>query len=174
MTNLKDAATDLLFSAILSLRTIDECYAFFEDICTIAELKSLTQRLHVAMMLQQGRTYTEICDETGVSTATISRVNRSLEYGADGYKTVLDRLAAAGCIRMTIRRTAGCINRQIVSWSGRRPACGHKKGLTASSMGLIEKIFGTHSDREIKRLIPLVSQVESLADFICRRCRNTS
>jgi TrpR-related protein YerC/YecD len=93
---LKDAATDLLFSAILSLRTIDECYAFFEDICTIAELKSLTQRLHVAMMLQQGRTYTEICDETGVSTATISRVNRSLEYGADGYKTVLDRLAAAG------------------------------------------------------------------------------
>ena len=93
---LKDAATDLLFSAILSLRTIDECYAFFEDICTIAELKSLTQRLHVAMMLQQGRTYMEICDETGVSTATISRVNRSLEYGADGYKTVLDRLAAAG------------------------------------------------------------------------------
>lgn len=93
---LKDAATDLLFSAILSLQTVDECYAFFEDICTIAELKSLTQRLHVAMMLQQGRTYTEICDETGVSTATISRVNRSLEYGADGYKTVLDRLAASG------------------------------------------------------------------------------
>ena len=93
---LKDAATDLLFSAVLSLRSINECYAFFEDICTIAELKSLTQRLHVAMMLQKGRTYTEICDETGVSTATISRVNRSLEYGADGYKTVLDRLAAAG------------------------------------------------------------------------------
>lgn len=93
---LKDAATDLLFSAVLSLRSIDECYAFFEDICTIAELKSLTQRLHVAMMLQKGRTYAEICDETGVSTATISRVNRSLEYGADGYKTVLDRLAAAG------------------------------------------------------------------------------
>ena len=92
---LKDAATDLLFSAVLSLRSINECYAFFEDICTIAELKSLTQRLHVAMMLQKGRTYTEICDETGVSTATISRVNRSLEYGADGYKTVLDRLAAA-------------------------------------------------------------------------------
>ena len=93
---LKDAATDLLFSAILSLRTVDECYAFFEDICTIAELKSLTQRLHVAMLLQRGRTYTEICDETGVSTATISRVNRSLEYGADGYKTALDRLAEAG------------------------------------------------------------------------------
>ena len=93
---LKDAATDLLFSAVLSLRSINECYAFFEDICTIAELKSLTQRLHVAMMLQKGRTYTEICDETGVSTATISRVNRSLEYGADGYKTVLDRLDNAG------------------------------------------------------------------------------
>ena len=91
---LKDAATDLLFTAVLSLKTVDECYAFFEDICTVAELKSLAQRLHVAMMLRQGSTYTEICDATGVSTATISRVNRSLEYGADGYKIALDRLAA--------------------------------------------------------------------------------
>ncbi|MEA4888224.1 MAG: YerC/YecD family TrpR-related protein [Clostridiaceae bacterium] len=96
---LKDETTDLLFKAILSLKTVDECYAFFEDICTVAELKSLAQRLHVAMMLRQGKTYTEICDTTGVSTATISRVNRSLEYGADGYKTVLDHLAAAGCIQ---------------------------------------------------------------------------
>jgi TrpR-related protein YerC/YecD len=93
---LKDSAADHLFTAILSLRDINECYAFFEDICTVAELKSLAQRLHVAMMLRDGRTYAEICETTGVSTATISRVNRSLEYGADGYKTVLDRLEAAG------------------------------------------------------------------------------
>lgn len=89
---LKDPGTDLLFKAVLSLRTEQECYDFFEDICTVAEIKSLAQRLHVAMMLRQGSTYTEICDTTGVSTATISRVNRCLEYGADGYKLVLDRL----------------------------------------------------------------------------------
>ncbi len=93
---LKDQATDLLFEAILSLQTPGECYAFFEDICTVAELKSLAQRLHVAVMLHRGSTYTEICDATGVSTATISRVNRSLEYGADGYKLVLSRLEGSG------------------------------------------------------------------------------
>jgi len=93
---LKDSDTDLLFAAILSLKDIKECYAFFEDICTVAELKSLAQRLHVAIMLRQGQTYTEICEATGVSTATISRVNRCLEYGADGYITVLDRLEASG------------------------------------------------------------------------------
>ncbi len=89
---LKDSDTDLLFKAILCLRDEQECYDFFEDICTIAEIKSLAQRLHVARMLRQKKTYTEICDTTGVSTATISRVNRALEYGADGYKLVLDRL----------------------------------------------------------------------------------
>lgn len=93
---LKDSATDRLFTAILALRDVRECYAFFEDICTVAEIKSLAQRLHVAVMLRQGSTYSEICDTTGVSTATISRVNRSLEYGADGYKTILDRLENAG------------------------------------------------------------------------------
>jgi TrpR-related protein YerC/YecD len=93
---LKEPAVDLLFAAILSLRDIAECYAFFEDICTVAEIKSLAQRLHVAIMLRDGRTYTDICESTGVSTATISRVNRCLEYGADGYKIVLDRLEAAG------------------------------------------------------------------------------
>jgi TrpR-related protein YerC/YecD len=93
---LKDSAADRLFEVILSLHDIKECYAFFEDICTVAELKSLAQRLHVAIMLREGRTYTEICEATGVSTATISRVNRSLEYGADGYKVVLDRLEATG------------------------------------------------------------------------------
>lgn len=95
---LKDAPTDLLFAAVLSLKSIDECYAFFEDISTIAELKSLAQRFQVAMMLRHGRTYTEICDATGVSTATISRVNRCLEYGADGYRMVLDRLETAGLL----------------------------------------------------------------------------
>ena len=95
---LKDAPTDLLFAAVLSLKNIDECYAFFEDISTIAELKSLAQRLQVAMMLRHGRTYTEICDATGVSTATISRVNRCLEYGADGYRMVLDRMETAGML----------------------------------------------------------------------------
>ncbi|NLC85169.1 MAG: hypothetical protein GX749_08855 [Ruminococcaceae bacterium] len=96
---LKDQATDLLFEAILSLQNPTECYAFFEDICTIAELKSLAQRLHVAVMLSRGSTYTEICEATGVSTATISRVNRSLEYGADGYKLVLERLGESGSLK---------------------------------------------------------------------------
>lgn len=89
---LKDASTDRLFEAMLSLETLDDCYAFFEDLCTIAEIKSLAQRLAVASLLQKGRTYAEIGEATGVSTATISRVNRALEYGADGYKKVLARI----------------------------------------------------------------------------------
>lgn len=93
---LRNARTDVLFSAILSLETIDECYAFFEDISTIAELKSLAQRFQVAVMLYRGHTYTKICRETGVSTATISRVNRCLAYGADGYRKVLERLDQSG------------------------------------------------------------------------------
>lgn len=89
---LKDAATDQLFEAILALQSVEEAYAFFEDLCTVAELKSMAQRLQVAVMLRQGCTYTDICQTTGVSTATISRVNRALEYGADGYKKTLQRL----------------------------------------------------------------------------------
>ncbi len=92
---LRDAATDRLFEAMLSLRTRDDCYAFFEDLCTVAEIKSLAQRLAVASLLRKGRTYAEIVEETGVSTATISRVNRALAYGADGYETVLDRIEPA-------------------------------------------------------------------------------
>ena len=91
---LREAATDRLFEAILSLETTDECYSFFEDLCTVAEMKSLAQRLTVASMLWKRKTYTEICEATGVSTATISRVNRALEYGADGYKTVLSRIGS--------------------------------------------------------------------------------
>lgn len=83
---------DELFEAILRLETLEDCYRFFEDICTIHEVKSLAQRLEVAKMLREKRTYQDIADETGASTATISRVNRALTYGADGYNIILDRL----------------------------------------------------------------------------------
>lgn len=86
----------LFFQAILNLENLEECDSFFEDICTIAELKSIAQRLQVAIMLKEGYTYAEICELTKVSTATISRVNRSLEYGADGYKKALIRLEIQG------------------------------------------------------------------------------
>ena len=90
---LKDDLLDRLFEAVLVLENIDECYQFFEDICTVAELKSLAQRLEVAKMIQTKRTYWEITSRTGASTATISRVKRALNYGADGYKLVLERLS---------------------------------------------------------------------------------
>ncbi|MBN1891531.1 MAG: helix-turn-helix domain-containing protein [Clostridiales bacterium] len=89
---IRDPLTDELFDAILSLRNRDECYRLFEDLCTVSEIKSLASRLRVALLLSKGHTYSEILELTGVSTATISRVNRCLEYGADGYKTVLDRI----------------------------------------------------------------------------------
>ncbi|WP_366922847.1 YerC/YecD family TrpR-related protein [Metallumcola ferriviriculae] len=91
-SKLKDPFVDELFRAILTLKTEEDCYRFFEDICTIAELKAIAQRLAVAKMLQGNRTYTDIAEQTGASTATISRVKRSLNYGADGYKIVLDRM----------------------------------------------------------------------------------
>jgi len=91
-SKIRDEMTDKLFEAILLLRDIDECYRFFEDICTVAEIKALAQRLEVAKMLKQGKTYTEISEKTGASTATISRVNRCYNYGADGYKMILERL----------------------------------------------------------------------------------
>ena len=87
-----DPHTDALFDAILSLQNREECYRLFEDLCTVAEIKSLAQRLHIASLLVKGQTYADISDRTGVSTATISRVNRCLEYGADGYKIVFERL----------------------------------------------------------------------------------
>lgn len=89
---LKDELTDSLFIAILKLNNIEECYNFFEDICTVSEIKALAQRLEVAKMLDENQTYTEIAQKTGASTATISRVNKSLIYGADGYRTILNRL----------------------------------------------------------------------------------
>lgn len=81
-----------LFAAILSLKNLDECYAFFEDICTVNEIKALAQRLEVAKMLQEKKTYQEIQQYTHASTATISRVNRCLSYGSDGYKLILERV----------------------------------------------------------------------------------
>ncbi len=82
----------LLFEAILSLKTQEECRAFFQDLCTVAELKAMAQRLEVAQLLDQGLIYNDILQRTGASSATISRVNRALQYGADGYKTILPRL----------------------------------------------------------------------------------
>ena len=91
---IKSDAVDNLFDAILSLKTREECYSFFEDLCTVNELLSLSQRYEVAAMLTRKYTYVEIAEKTGASTATISRVNRSLHYGNDGYELTLSRLGA--------------------------------------------------------------------------------
>ena len=91
---LKTEAVDHLFQAILTLKDVNECYTFFEDVCTINELLSLSQRYEVARMLRSKKTYLEIAEKTGASTATISRVNRSLNYGNDGYDMVFERLDA--------------------------------------------------------------------------------
>ena len=89
---LKDEDMDILFRGILKLKTVEECYDFFEDLCTIAELRAMVQRFQVARMLDEGRIYSDIVQETGASTATISRVNKCLVYGSDGYRRMLDRL----------------------------------------------------------------------------------
>ncbi len=89
---IKTDAVDHLFEAVLSLKSKEECYAFFEDVCTVNELVSLSQRYEVAKMLRENRTYLDIAERTGASTATISRVNRSLNYGCDGYDMVFDRI----------------------------------------------------------------------------------
>ena len=90
--NIHTEAVDQLFEAILCLKNREECYTFFEDVCTINELVSLSQRFEVAKMLREKKTYLEISEKTGASTATISRVNRSLTYGNDGYEMVFKRL----------------------------------------------------------------------------------
>lgn len=90
----RNESVDRLFDAVLSLNDREECYTFFEDICTVNELLSLSQRFEVAKMLREQKTYLDIAEKTGASTATISRVNRSLNYGNDGYDMVLDRIAA--------------------------------------------------------------------------------
>lgn len=92
MVNLKNEMTDRFFEAVLTLKDIDECYKFFEDVCTIKEIKAFSQRLEVARMLKEKQLYNDIVAATGASTATISRVNRSLTYGSDGYDIVLSRI----------------------------------------------------------------------------------
>lgn len=88
---IKTEAVDKMFDAILSLQSKEECYIFFEDLCTVNELLSLSQRYELAAMLSAKKTYLEIAEKTGASTATISRVNRSLIYGNDGYEMVFNR-----------------------------------------------------------------------------------
>lgn len=91
-SKLKSENLDNLFTAILSLETLDECYDFFDDLCTVQELRAIAQRLQVAEMLLSKRVYSEIVKETGASTATISRVNRSLNFGCDGYKMIFEKM----------------------------------------------------------------------------------
>ncbi len=93
---IKSENTDALFEAILTLKTVEECYAFFDDLCTVPEIKAMSQRFAVARMLNQKEVYTEIVERTGASTATISRVNRSLHYGSDGYMLAIERLKEGG------------------------------------------------------------------------------
>ena len=91
-SKIKSKQVDDFFEAILLLENMEECYRFFEDICTVKEIKSIAQRFEVAKLLTLNKTYSEIEKETGASTATISRINRSLNYGVDGYDIVLKRL----------------------------------------------------------------------------------
>ncbi len=95
-SKIKDRNIDYLFNAILKLKTVDECYSFFEDLCTVQELKSISQRLYVAKLLTDKHVYNDIVEMTGASTATISRVNRTLHYGNDGYQVIFERLAEDG------------------------------------------------------------------------------
>lgn len=89
---IKSKQADELFEAVLKLANLEECYRFFEDICTVKEIQSIAQRLEVAKLLKTNKTYNQIEEETGASTATISRINRALNYGANGYNIVLERL----------------------------------------------------------------------------------
>lgn len=92
MGKIRDEKTELLFSAILALKTKDECADFFDDLCTVPELLEMSRRIFAAKLLSENKIYTDIAEQTGLSTATISRVSRSLKYGSDGYRRVLDRL----------------------------------------------------------------------------------
>ncbi len=91
MENFDIKKFDDLFNAILKLKSVDECRRFFEDVCTIKELEDISQRLEVATLLSEGNNYQEVSKATGASTATISRVNKCLQYGKNGYKIVLDK-----------------------------------------------------------------------------------
>lgn len=90
-SKMKSEETDRLYEAILSLQSVEECYRFFDDLCTFSEILAMTQRFQVAEELYGGKTFAQISKDIGVSSTTITRVNKCLSYGADGYKTVLDR-----------------------------------------------------------------------------------
>ena len=90
--NLHSESVDRLFETILNLRSIEECYAYFEDLCTIKEIQDMAQRLDTAVLLSQGNSYKQITEQVAVSTATIGRVSRCLNYGSGGYRTVIERL----------------------------------------------------------------------------------
>ena len=92
MLNMKSESLDRLFEAILHLETVEECYRFFEDVCTVKEIRDIAQRLDVAKYLSSGSNYQVISALTGASTATISRVNRCLHYGSGGYREILQKL----------------------------------------------------------------------------------
>ena len=92
----KNPDLDYLFEAILSLKSVDECYLFFEDVCTIKEVQSMAQRILVAKQLNDNKNYLQVIENTGVSSATISRVNKCLQYGGGGYKIALERLVPSG------------------------------------------------------------------------------
>lgn len=92
MCKFRSEAIDRLFQTILNLENIEECYAYFEDLCTIKEVQDMAQRLDAAVLLEQGANYQTISEQVGISTATISRVSRCLNYGAGGYRMVIDRL----------------------------------------------------------------------------------
>lgn len=96
---IKDRDTDIMFEAMLSLENTEEFYHLFDDLCTVAEMKEMSKRFKAAIMLDKNIPYNEICSKTGLSTATISRVNRCLKYGSDGYRNVIDRLKANGALK---------------------------------------------------------------------------
>ena len=90
----------MIYEAILTLQTVDECKRFFDDLCTVTELQAMEQRYQVAVYLSQGMIYNDILERTGASSATISRVNRSLQYGSDGYAVAFERLQAEGKLQI--------------------------------------------------------------------------
>ncbi len=103
-SKMKDEKLDFLFNAILTLDNLDDCYSFFEDLCTVSELQEMSRRMQAARMLRANAVYAEIAAQTGLSTATISRVNRCLKYGSDGYNKVLDTMEANRHAGITDRR----------------------------------------------------------------------
>lgn len=96
MANFRSASVDALFRSILALGSVDECYRFFEDVCTIKEVQDMAQRLEAAVLLDEGKNYQQIAKEVGISTATISRVSRCLNYGSGGYREAIDKRKKGG------------------------------------------------------------------------------